>query len=172
MIYFETDQDEANFWGRSQAMLRFEIAQREKALARLKESADYGDKDLKSLAEKGVVPELSDEEFDRLLSAQYKYGGLFKRFSYVRYLHRKRLWSEVHKIPGAASKHRFWWILHNCFAHIAIGLFPCKLSFKLHDWTSERLNQPWLTTTFHNSANIEEDAVRVAENAEWKAQGV
>lgn len=38
------------------------------------------------------------------------------------------------------AQHRFWWIMHNCIAHVAIGLFPHSKTFWLHDWTSKKLN--------------------------------
>ncbi len=37
-------------------------------------------------------------------------------------------------------RHHFWWLFHNCVAHMLIGLVPFKWSFWLHDWTSRKLN--------------------------------
>lgn len=37
-------------------------------------------------------------------------------------------------------KYHFWWVAHNCVAHNLIGLFPCKRTFDLHDYTSNRIN--------------------------------
>lgn len=37
-------------------------------------------------------------------------------------------------------KHHFWWLIHNCVAHVFIGLIPCKTSFDFHDWTSKKIN--------------------------------
>lgn len=38
------------------------------------------------------------------------------------------------------SQHYAWWIIHNCIAHLAIGLLPHRLTFQFHDWTSKKLN--------------------------------
>lgn len=38
------------------------------------------------------------------------------------------------------TRHQFWWVFHNCVAHTLLGLFPCQWTFRLHDWTSVRLN--------------------------------
>ena len=37
-------------------------------------------------------------------------------------------------------RHHFWWLLHNCVAHMAIGLAPIAMTFVFHDWTSRKLN--------------------------------
>lgn len=37
-------------------------------------------------------------------------------------------------------KYRFWWILHNSFIHPLIGVYPCKTTFLLHDWSSRRMH--------------------------------
>lgn len=37
-------------------------------------------------------------------------------------------------------KHHFWWFVHNCLAHPAIGIYPCKNTFDFHDWTSKKIN--------------------------------
>lgn len=37
-------------------------------------------------------------------------------------------------------EHHFWWLLHNCVAHMLIGLVPVKWFFDFHDWTSKKLN--------------------------------
>lgn len=36
--------------------------------------------------------------------------------------------------------HHFWWFIHNCIAHPAIGLLPIKPTFRFHDWTSDKIN--------------------------------
>ena len=48
---------------------------------------------------------------------------------------------EKHK-KGKVSvwRHHFWWFVHNCIAHVGIGLFPCKKTFKFHDYTSDKIN--------------------------------
>lgn len=40
----------------------------------------------------------------------------------------------------ALLRHHGWWLLHNCVAHMAIGLVPVKTTFRFHDWTSRKLN--------------------------------
>lgn len=41
-------------------------------------------------------------------------------------------------------KHRGWWLFHNTVAHTAIGLLPCDATFKLHDWSANKMNvQGW-----------------------------
>jgi len=37
-------------------------------------------------------------------------------------------------------EHHFWWLTHNILAHTLIGLFPFKVFFNFHDWTSKKLN--------------------------------
>ena len=37
-------------------------------------------------------------------------------------------------------KHHFWWFVHNCIAHPAIGILPNKSTFDFHDWTSKKIN--------------------------------
>jgi hypothetical protein len=34
------------------------------------------------------------------------------------------------------------WALHNLVGHVAIGLLPCKATFKLHDWTAKLMRVP------------------------------
>lgn len=59
--------------------------------------------------------------------------------SHARYRHRLRRFRErVSPLP--TLRHTGWWWLHNCVAHMAIGLAPCAATFRLHDWTSKRLN--------------------------------
>jgi len=37
------------------------------------------------------------------------------------------------------------WVLHNAISHVAIGVFPCKTTFDLHDWTARLMNVPgWM----------------------------
>lgn len=36
--------------------------------------------------------------------------------------------------------HWFWWVVHNCVAHMCLGICPMKWSFDFHDWTSRKLN--------------------------------
>lgn len=61
--------------------------------------------------------------------------------SYRRFYHRLgRFKSKKNSLPR--TRHAFWWLLHNCAAHIAIGLVPTKPTFAFHDWTSKKLNTP------------------------------
>jgi hypothetical protein len=36
------------------------------------------------------------------------------------------------------------WALHNLVGHVAIGLVPCKATFKLHDWTAKLAVPGWV----------------------------
>lgn len=36
--------------------------------------------------------------------------------------------------------HHFWWFVHNCVSHPAIGVLPVKPTFRFHDWTSDKIN--------------------------------
>lgn len=38
------------------------------------------------------------------------------------------------------QRHYFWWIVHNFAAHGLLAIYPCRLTFRFHDWTSVRLN--------------------------------
>lgn len=37
-------------------------------------------------------------------------------------------------------QHHCWWLIHNCVAHMLIGLLPHSKTFSFHDWTSKKLN--------------------------------
>ena len=37
-------------------------------------------------------------------------------------------------------RHHFWWMIHNCVAHILIGIMPFNIFFRFHDWTSDKIN--------------------------------
>ena len=37
-------------------------------------------------------------------------------------------------------QHFYWWFVHNCIAHLFLGICPCKYTFEFHDWTSIKLN--------------------------------
>lgn len=56
-----------------------------------------------------------------------------------RYLYRRQLWAKSNK-SFWWLRHWFWWIFHNMFAHVFVGLVPCVWTIKFHDWTSMRLN--------------------------------
>lgn len=43
------------------------------------------------------------------------------------------------EMPAPYVQHRFWWMVHNCVAHMALGIWPCNPTFKFHDWTSLKL---------------------------------
>lgn len=50
----------------------------------------------------------------------------------------ERLANNMH--PAKRIKHLGWWVVHNCVAHMCIGLMPMRWAFDFHDWTSRRLN--------------------------------
>jgi hypothetical protein len=37
-------------------------------------------------------------------------------------------------------QHYAWWFVHNIFAHGWLAIWPCRKSFRFHDWTSIKLN--------------------------------
>jgi hypothetical protein len=37
-------------------------------------------------------------------------------------------------------KHTAWWFVHNCVAHVLIGILPLKPFFQFHDWTSRKMH--------------------------------
>lgn len=37
-------------------------------------------------------------------------------------------------------KHTFWWLVHNCVAHVLIGPLPFGPLFRFHDWTSKKMH--------------------------------
>jgi len=37
-------------------------------------------------------------------------------------------------------RHYFWWVVHNAMAHGGLAVWPCRATFRFHDWTSVRLN--------------------------------
>jgi hypothetical protein len=37
-------------------------------------------------------------------------------------------------------RYYFWWVIHNTVVHPVLGLVPCRLTFKWHDWASRKLN--------------------------------
>jgi hypothetical protein len=37
-------------------------------------------------------------------------------------------------------KHTAWWFVHNCVAHVLIGILPLKPFFEFHDWTSRKMH--------------------------------
>jgi hypothetical protein len=37
-------------------------------------------------------------------------------------------------------KHTGWWFVHNCVAHVLIGILPLKPFFQFHDWTSRKMH--------------------------------
>ncbi len=36
--------------------------------------------------------------------------------------------------------HTAWWFVHNCVAHVLIGVLPLKPFFQFHDWTSRKMH--------------------------------
>lgn len=61
-----------------------------------------------------------------------------RQTSHGRFKYRITRWKN-RKAKAWWLRHTFWWLVHNCFAHILIGFVPIKLFFRFHDWTSERL---------------------------------
>lgn len=61
----------------------------------------------------------------------------------ARYKQRIQMWETRCKEAGVSfpmARGIFHWVLHNTLIHILIGLFPCHLTFRLHDWSSDALN--------------------------------
>lgn len=40
---------------------------------------------------------------------------------------------------GLVIQHRAWWLVHNLVAHPLIGVFPTRVTFQFHDWTSRKM---------------------------------
>ena len=47
---------------------------------------------------------------------------------------------ETDGMRAPRARHRAWWVVHNCIAHMVLGIAPCQTTFRFHDWTSRRLN--------------------------------
>lgn len=46
-----------------------------------------------------------------------------------------------HRDQGVSVlRHHFWWFVHNCIAHILIGVCPVNVFFRFHDYTSRKIN--------------------------------
>jgi len=58
--------------------------------------------------------------------------------SYGRFEVRIEKWKRE---TGSALPHHFWWFVHNCIAHPAIGLAPIRRTFEFHDFTSRKINR-------------------------------
>lgn len=50
--------------------------------------------------------------------------------------------SDQDSIPNPPKGKRRWWLLHNCVAHVAIGLLPIKPTFAFHDWSAKKMDVP------------------------------
>ncbi len=50
----------------------------------------------------------------------------------------ERYHDRVREVPWA--KHTFWWVIHNAVAHPLIALFPKRLAFRFHDYTSRKMH--------------------------------
>jgi len=37
-------------------------------------------------------------------------------------------------------QHYAWWVIHNIGAHGMLAVYPCRWTFRFHDWTSVKLN--------------------------------
>jgi len=44
------------------------------------------------------------------------------------------------ELGRSTALHRFWWLAHNVIAHPGIGIFPSRITFKFHDYTSKKIN--------------------------------
>jgi hypothetical protein len=180
MFHFEDPQDEANFWSKSILRTKLEIIECKRRIEKLRANLGYAQEDLDSLKNsKDVHPDFDEASVRQQLQDEWHYGRLFKSYSHIRYLHRLRLWTKVfHKGKRLPKlQHHVWWLLHNCLAHPAIGFIPCRWTFKLHDWTSHRLNHPWKTDSLSDFPNPKnpnyettEAAIKVAERADWSAK--
>jgi hypothetical protein len=42
--------------------------------------------------------------------------------------------------PMMDVEQRKWWTIHNIISHFGIGILPCNLAFRFHDWTAEKMN--------------------------------
>lgn len=58
-----------------------------------------------------------------------------ERYSF-RLLHFKLDKNKFHRL-----RHYFYWLVHNCFSHLLLGLFPNNKTFEIHELTSQWLNQ-------------------------------
>jgi hypothetical protein len=67
------------------------------------------------------------------------FNGPIKTTSYDRFYNRINDWKFLTKI-FPRLRHYFWWIIHNCIAHMLIGFFPIKKLFEFHDYTSDKIN--------------------------------
>ena len=180
MFHFDDPQDEANFWSKNNLRTQLDIVECKKRIESLCKTLGYTEQDLENLkTNKDVHPDFDEASYKEQLKAEWHYAKLFKSYSHIRYLHRLRLWTKVfHKdVKLPRVQHHLWWLMHNCVAHPAIGFVPCRWTFKLHDWTSHRLNQPWQKTSlkdFPNQKNpnyeTTEAVVKVAERADWRAK--
>ncbi|MBL4845274.1 MAG: hypothetical protein JKY65_07100 [Planctomycetes bacterium] len=131
MFAFTNTTEAANYWGRPLVQEQV-VADLAGALFNLLDEQGEEVDDRVFLMRDGTVEILTDDQ-----EAQEEALG---KSSHARYLHRRqRFLDQAPTCPRL--KHSAWWIAHNCVAHIAIGLVPCRSTFWLHDWTSRRLNR-------------------------------
>lgn len=64
-----------------------------------------------------------------------------KNTSGVRYGNRRHAFVRRFGVVWGNVLHHFWWLTHNCVVHPLIGLLPFEACFRLHDYTSDRLNE-------------------------------
>lgn len=68
-----------------------------------------------------------DEEKAELLGSHGRYEERVRRF-------------QESGVRFPRTRHYFWWMTHNLFAHGMLAVFPCRPAFRFHDWTSVKLN--------------------------------
>lgn len=83
---------------------------------------------------------MNREFLDQLDHEARESRALRKRLStsYGRFGWRIEKWK---KETGSALPHHFWWFVHNCIAHPAIGVVPLRPTFAFHDFTSKKINR-------------------------------
>ena|SRR5579885_288233 len=47
---------------------------------------------------------------------------------------------ELDKSKFPRLRYYFYWLLHNCFSHLLLGIFPNNKTFEIHELTSQWLN--------------------------------
>ena len=62
--------------------------------------------------------------------------GFIKTTTQQRFKQRLNIWKHYR---FGRFRHYLHWLFHNIPVHLAIAIFPCKWTFKLHDWSSDML---------------------------------
>lgn len=129
MFSFASHQEEATYFDRSLSFVDDELAA--EVFEELREHGVEVEGHVR-LFESGMV-EIPDEEQDQREDE-------LAESSHARYLHRRQRFV-ASGVSFPRARHAGWWLLHNCVAHLAIGVVPSRWSFWLHDATSKRLNR-------------------------------